>query len=47
MTFSKRIDKARDAFARGDARASAPAHDPNQMVQAVVLAQEKHGYLFT
>ena len=43
MSYSKRIDEARIAFARKDVKASQPAHDPDRISQAVVVAQEKHG----
>jgi VIT1/CCC1 family predicted Fe2+/Mn2+ transporter len=43
MSLSKRIEEARNAFARGDVKASELAHDPNQISQAVGMAQEKHG----
>ena len=40
MSISKRLDDARDAFARKDVRASARAHDPGVIAQ---VAQEEHG----
>jgi vacuolar iron transporter family protein len=40
MGLSKRLEQARDAFARGDKKASAQAHDPARIAKA---AQERHG----
>lgn len=39
MSLIRRLDEARDAFARGDTRASAKAHDPHRIAQAA----EEHG----
>lgn len=41
MNFSKRLEAARDAFGRRDLKASAQAHEPDQIAQ--VTAQEGHG----
>src|SRR3990172_1647799 len=40
MSISKRLEDARQGFARGDATLSASAHDPARIAQA---AQERHG----
>ncbi len=40
MSISKRLEDARQGFARRDARLSASAHDPARIAQA---AQERHG----
>src|SRR5512145_2347547 len=40
MSLTKRLDEARDAFARGDKEASAKAHDPKRIAHA---AGERHG----
>ncbi len=40
MSLSKRLDEARDAFARRDLEASALAHDPERIAHAT---REKHG----
>jgi VIT1/CCC1 family predicted Fe2+/Mn2+ transporter len=40
MSLTRRLDQARDAFTRGDRRASAQAHDPGRIAAA---AQEEHG----
>lgn len=40
MSFSKRLEQARQAFKTGDIESSALAHSPQQIAQA---AQERHG----
>jgi hypothetical protein len=40
MSISKRLDEARQAFAKGNLEASAAAHDPERIAQT---AQEEHG----
>jgi hypothetical protein len=40
MSLTKRLAEARAAFARGDKKASAQAHDPKRIAQ---LAKEQHG----
>jgi VIT1/CCC1 family predicted Fe2+/Mn2+ transporter len=42
MSFIKRLDDARKAYARRDKKASAVAHDP-QHIARVVQAKEEHG----
>jgi VIT1/CCC1 family predicted Fe2+/Mn2+ transporter len=39
MSWIRRLDEARDAFARGDRHAAAKAHDPKRIAQAA----EEHG----
>jgi VIT1/CCC1 family predicted Fe2+/Mn2+ transporter len=40
MTLSRRLEEARQAFSRGDASASAAAHDPRRIAHA---SREEHG----
>ena len=41
MSFMKRLDDARKAYVRGDKKASAAAHDPDQI--ALAVHSEEHG----
>lgn len=43
MSFTKRLDEAREAFAKRDKAASAAVHTSDQIAQAVREAPEKHG----
>lgn len=43
MSITKRLDEARQAFSKGDQDASAAAHDPDRIAQAVHEAPEEHG----
>jgi len=43
MSFTKRLDEAREAFAKRDKAASAAVHTPDQIAQATKEAPEEHG----
>ncbi|MFQ5796243.1 MAG: VIT1/CCC1 transporter family protein [Candidatus Bipolaricaulia bacterium] len=43
MSFTKRLDEARKAYAKRDKEATAAAHTPEQIAQAVKEAPEEHG----
>lgn len=45
MSITKRVDAARDAFAKGDRAAAAAAHDPARIADSVHKPPEEHGGL--